>query len=146
MDYGIVVVAKGSEVGLKAAKEAVKIAKDKNYKEIYLLFVNDPNFYSGEGISVGKDDVSESLKHIGDAVISKLTDYIKKEDQDLEVRSIILYGATAEEIVKFLQVNKVDVFIIPKDKRGPIERSIVGGDIEPFYKEIAKLTNCVVVG
>jgi len=143
--YELVVVAKGSEIGHKAAKEAATIAKNKNIKTIHLLFVNDIDFYSGGGISYLKEELQKSLENIGDAIIRMLTETIKEHNPDVNIEKIELTGKTAEEILRFVNENEIDIFIIPKDKRGPIEKSIVGGDIEPFIEEIRKRTNVITI-
>ncbi len=143
--YELVVVAKGSEIGHKAAEEAAIIAKDKNIKTIHLLFVNDIDFYSGGGISYLKEELQKSLENIGDAIIRMLTETIKKHNPDVNIEKIELAGKTAEEILKFVNENEIDIFIIPKDKRGPIEKSLVGGEIEPFFDQIKERTNLIVV-
>ncbi|WP_022669989.1 universal stress protein [Hippea alviniae] len=143
--YELVVIAKGSDVGHKAAEEAAIIARDKNIDTIHLLFVNDIDFYSGGGILHLKEELQKSLENIGDAIIRMLTETIKKHNSNVNVKKIELSGKTAEEILKFVNENDINILIIPKDKRGPIEKSLVGGEIEPFFDQIRKRTNLIVV-
>ncbi|AEA33966.1 universal stress protein [Hippea maritima] len=143
--YEVVVIAKGSEAGVKAAKKAASIAKQKNKRRIHLVFVNDVDFYSGEGMGYVREDMAKSLENIGDAIMRKLEHAIKEEHQDVEIERIELHGKTAEEILKFLNENDIEILIIPKEERGPIEKSLTRGDIEPFFNEIQQRVKCILV-
>ncbi|WP_025270126.1 universal stress protein [Hippea sp. KM1] len=143
--YGLVVVAKGSEKGVEAARSAARIARKNNKDKVHLLFINDTDFYSGEGLGFVKDDLRKSMENIGDAIMRKLEHEIKKEYPEVEVERIELEGKTAEELMRFLKEHDIEVLIIPKEERGPIERSLTGGDIEPFFNEIQQRVKCILI-
>ncbi len=146
MEYGIVLIAKGSPNGEKAAQKAAQLAKEKSINTIHILFVNDTEFFKGGGFVHLEKELEKSLDNIGTIIMDKLEKVIKQSNSNIDIKRIELKGNTAEEILKFVNENKVDTLIIPKEERGPIEKSLTGGDIEPFFNEIKKkVKNLIIV-
>ena len=146
MEYKLVVVAKGSEVARKAIKKALEIAKNDGIDVIHLIFVNDTSFYSKSGYVNLERELERGIENISRIVLSKLEKMITDEDSGIRVGKVELKGKTAEEILKFVKTNKVDTLIIPKEERGPIEKSLTHGDIEPFFNEIKQnVENFIVI-
>ncbi len=146
MEYKLVVVAKGSEVAKKAIKKALEIAKNDGIDVIHLIFVNDTSFYSKSGYVNLERELERGIENISRIVLSKLEKMITDEDSGIRVGKVELKGKTAEEILKFVKTNKVDTLIIPKEERGPIEKSLTHGDIEPFFNEIKQnVENFIVI-
>ncbi len=143
----VVLVVKASEVGERGLLRSLDILKQKNCKNLSLLFVVDHDFFSGAGAGYVKANktVDEGLEGIADAILRKMEDMIEEQGSDVATERIILHGKTIEEIIKFVKENVVDVLIIPKDKRGPIEKFITGGDIGPFIEELESYVKEVVV-
>lgn len=143
----IVLIVKASEVGERALKKAIDILEQFKCKKLYLLFVVDNDFFSGvaSGYTKSKEDVEKGLEDIGDAILRKMEELVKESKKDVVTERVVLYGDTAEEILKFVKNNSIDMLIIPKDKRGPIEKSLTGGDVTRFMKEIEKYTIPVMV-
>ncbi len=144
MEYGLVVVAKGSEVGEKAVKKALEIAKERGINTIHLLFVNDTDFFSRGFVRLNRE-LEIGIENIGNVIMEKLEKTIRSFDNRISVKRIELKGKTAYEILKFVRENVVDILIIPKEERGPIERSLIHGDVEPFFNEIKQYVNNFVV-
>ncbi len=146
MEYKIVLVAKGSPVGQRAAKKAAEMAKEKNINTIHLLFVNDTDFYHSGGFVHLKKEIETGLKNIGAIIMEKLERIIRDSQNGIKVEKIALKGKTSEEILRFVSNNKIDTIIIPKDERGPIEKSLTRGEIEPFFNEIKeKVENLIII-
>ncbi len=146
MYYKLVVIAKGSDVGHRAARKAVEVAESEGIDTIYLLFVNDIDFYSGSSYVHFEKELEQGLKNIGNTVMDRLEQTIKSINEMIKVERIELVGSTAEKILEFVKTNKVETLIIPRDERGPIEKSLTGGDIEPFLDEIRRFVgNCIIV-
>ncbi len=146
MKYELVLIAKGSPNGEKAALKAASLSKERDINTVYLLFVNDTEFFKGGGFVHLDRELEKSLDNIGNIIMDKLERVIKENNSNIEVKRIELTGNTADEILKFVNENEVDTLIIPKDERGPIERSLTGGDIEPFFSEIKKkIKNLIIV-
>ncbi len=145
MEYELVVVAKGSEVGEKAVKRALEIAKEDNIRTIYLLFVNDTDFFSKGGYVRLEKELEAGIENIGKVIMEKLEDVIKSSDNQIKVERVELKGKTAEEILRFVKENVVKTLIVPKEERGPIERSLIHGDIEPFFNEIKQYVNNFII-
>ncbi len=143
----IVLIVKASDVGEKALKKALEKTKEYECDRLSLLFVVDKDFFSGDSSGYVKPDylVEKGLENIGDAILDNMEQIIKKTDENIRAERIVLHGRTADEILKFVQENKVDVLIVPKDKRGPIEKFLTGGDIYEFIKKIEKYTNTIIV-
>ena len=143
----IVLIVKASDVGEKALEKAVSIMKENNCNELTLLFVADMDFFSGNSSGYVKPDylVEKGLEGIGRAVLDSMEKTAKEIDENIETERIVLNGNTAEEILRFVKENKVDMLIIPKDKRGPIEKFLTGGDIGEFIGEIEKYTKAITV-
>ena len=146
MEYNLVVVAKGSEVAKKAVKKALEIAENDEIKVIYLIFVNDTNFYSKSGYVNLEKELEQGIKNISRIVLNKLEAIILNADNRIEVRKIELKGKTAEEILKFVKANRVKTLIVPKEERGPIEKSLTHGEVKPFFSEIKQnVENFIII-
>ncbi len=146
MEYKLVVVAKGSEVAKKAIKKALEIAKNDGIDEMHLIFVNDTSFYSKSGYVNLERELEQGIENISRVVLSKLEKIVSDEDDGIKVSKIELKGKTAKEILKFVKTNKVKTLVIPKEERGPIEKSLTHGDIEPFFNEIKQnVENFIVI-
>ncbi len=143
----VVLVVKASKVGERALKKALEIMQQRNCETLGLLFVIDEEFFRDAAIGyVRLDDVIEKgLEGIADAVLTKMERLIEKEGKPVKHERILLHGNTAEEVLKFVKENDVDILVIPRDKRGPIERFLVGGDITPFVRDIEKYCEVVLV-
>ncbi len=144
----VVLMVNPSEVGERALKKAIEIVKDNNCKKLGLLFVVDKEFFSGDSSGYVKPDflVEKGLEGIGDAILDNVENTIKKTGNvNINIERIILHGETAQEILKFVQSNDIDMFIIPKEKRGPIEKFITGGDIGEDIDKIEKYVKTVIV-
>ncbi len=144
----VVLMVKPSDVGGRALKKALDIMHENGCDKLGLLFVIDKEFFSGDSSGYVKPDflVEKGLEGIGDAILNNTEKTIKKiENGNINTERIILHGETAKEILQFVQNNSVDILIIPKDKRGPIEKFITGGDIDEFTKEIEKHTKLITV-
>jgi len=145
VEYELVVIAKGSEIGEKAVKKALEIAKENGFRTIHLLFVNDTDFFSKGSYVHLEKELELSIENIGKVIMEKLENIIKASDGQIDVERIELRGKTAEEILRFVKENTVKTLIIPKEERGPIERSLIHGDIEPFFNEIKQYVNNFIV-
>ncbi len=146
MKYELVLVAKGSPIGQKAAIKAAELSRDKNIKTIHILFVNDTEFFKSGGFVHLDKELERSLNRIGDIIMNKIEKIIKENNKNAEVKRIELKGKTAEQILNFVNENEIETLIVPKEERGPIERSLIGGDIEPFFNEIKKkVKNLIIV-
>ncbi len=143
----VVLIVKASKVGERALDEALKIMDQEKCEKLSLLFVVDEEFFKGAGASYLHTDelFRESMEEIGRAILDKMEMLIKKKAGDINYERIVLHGKTAEEILKFVKSNQIDILVLPRDRRGPIERFLIGGDITPFIKEIEKYTRVVVV-
>ncbi len=143
----VVLIAKGSKAGEAALFKALEIANELKCNKLFMLFVADNDFFAGDGsgFSKSEESVNEGLDAIGDAILRKLINIAKEMDEKIKVETIVLHGNTASEILDFVKNNKIDVLVIPRDKRGPIEKSLTGGDIEPFIKEISNYTKLILV-
>ncbi len=146
MEYDLVVVAKGSEVAKKAVKKALEIAENDGIKVIYLIFVNDTNFYSKSGYVNLEKELEQGIENISRIVLNKLEAIILNADNRIEVKKIELKGKTAEEILKFVKTNRVKTLIVPKEERGPIEKSLTHGEVKPFFSEIKQnVENFIII-
>jgi len=143
----IVLIVKASDIGEKALQKAVSIMKENNCDELSLLFVADMDFFSGNSSGYVKPDylVEKGLEGIGRAVLDNMEKTAQEIDKNIKTERIVLNGNTAEEILRFVKENKVDILIIPKDERGPIEKFLTGGDIGEFIDEIEKYTKVITV-
>ncbi len=143
----IVLVIKASEVGERALKKALDLLGEKRCSCLGLLFVVDHEFFSGSGSGYIKpnENIDKGLEGIADAILRKMEDYIEEHAKGVKTQRIILHGETAEEILNYVKSNNIDILVIPKDKRGPIEKYITGGEIEPFIEDISKHTKPIVV-
>ncbi len=146
MEYELVVIAKGSDVAERAVKRALDIAKKDRIGVIHIAFVNDTDFYSNIGYVNLEKELEQGIENIGNVIFDKLEMIIKNADDKIRAEKIELKGETAEEILKFVKTNKVKTIVIPKEERGPIEKSLTHGDIEPFFNEIKQnVENFIII-
>jgi nucleotide-binding universal stress UspA family protein len=143
----IILVVKTSEVGERALKKSMDIIEENGCNKLGLLFVVDHDFFSGAGASYVKSkyEVDKGLEGIADAILRTMKSTIKESGKNIQTEDIILHGKTAEEIIKYVKENNIDILIIPRAKRGPIEKFITGGDITPFIEELKQYTKPIVI-
>ncbi len=142
----VVLVVKASRVGERALEKALEIMEERNCDKLELVFVVDEEFFrDAVGYIKAYDIVEEGLEEIADAVLTKMERLIKKSGKPVNYERVILHGNTAEEILKFVKENSVDVVVLPKDKMGPIERFLMKDDITPFVKDIEHYAEVVLV-
>lgn len=144
----LVLVAKGSEIGRIALEKAVELFDKFGCKTLEILLVLDANFFSTglSGYTKPKTDAEIGLGHIDNVIFEKLENRAKQINKNINTKKVILEGKTAEEILKYVKRhNDIYAIIIPKEERGPIEKSLLGGEIMPFFEEIKKFTKLIVV-
>ncbi len=144
----LVLVAKGSKIGEVALEKAVDLYEKFKCSTLKILLVLDTDFFSTglSGYTKARTDAEIGFKHIDKVIFEKLENRAKQINKDINIEKVILKGKTAEEILKYVKRhNDIYTIIIPQDERGPIEKSLVGGEIAPFFEEISKYTKLVVV-
>jgi len=143
----LVCIAKGSPSGERAAKKAAEIAKKDGYNKISLLFIVDVDFLSKSltGYTKEENRAKEGLVHIGKTIMEKLKKIILDISPQVNIKRILREGSTAEVIRCFVKNNTIAKLVIPKEERGPIEKTLVGGDIESFIEELSNYTKIIIV-
>ncbi len=146
MEYKLVVLAKDCPSGRKAAKMASEIAKEENIDAVHLLFINDTDFFAGGGTAYLERELEQGLEHIGEAIFDKLEKIIKENNSDVNVNRIELKGKTSKVLFDFLDNNKISIFLVPLEERGPIERIVTSEDVSSYIDEIKeKVDKCIIV-
>lgn len=147
MQLEIACIAKGSPVGERAAKKAAEIARKNKYDKISLLFVVDVDFLSKGLAEYTKEEkvAKEGLIRIGITIMEKLKKIILDIFPQVNVRKIFREGSTAKVIECFVKDNTIGKLVIPREERGPIEKTLVGGDIESFIEELSNYTKIIIV-
>jgi len=144
----LVLVAKGSEIGGIALEKAVDLFEKFRCKTLKIVLVLDADFFSTglSGYTKPNADAKIGLEHIDNVIFEKLENRAKQINKNINIERVVLEGKTAEQILKYVkQHNDIYAIIIPQDERGPIEKSLLGGEIEPFFEEIKKSTKLIVV-
>jgi nucleotide-binding universal stress UspA family protein len=125
----ILVPVDGSEISLKAADEAVKLAK-KFGSEVIFLSVVEMNafFYSGKPIPINIIEVqAEFEKHATQEYEILLNTLVEKyRDTGLVLKTKVLNGLVDQEIEEFAKSENIDLIVMGRRGLSPVKRFIMG--------------------
>jgi len=135
MNYkSIICMVKGGESGTNAAKKALKIAKEKQLKVIFIFSADTENMLSGNFGIESNETASRGLDNIGKIIIGRFEDMAEKDG--VEYSSKIINENILSKLKRVIIYNKAGYLVIPAIERGPIEKLIIGDRVSEFIDEI----------
>jgi len=136
MDKEIICIVKGGKIGEKAVKKAIVIAKEESAKLI-LLFSSDTDYLLSGNFGISSDDIAtKGIENIGKTLINQYKD--EAEEAGIKVSSKIVEGNLLDELSKMIKRNNNSILLIPKLKRGPIEKFLIGSSIDEYIESLKK--------
>ena len=124
----IMVPLDGSELAACVLPHVEAIAKGCNPEEIILVRVVEPlHMHGGEEYGI----VQEERKKLEADSMDVAQDYLKRikrqlEDKGLMVKSAVIFGKAADELVDYVKNNNIDLVIIASHGRSGVSRWVWG--------------------
>ena len=127
----IVVPTDGSEVSMEAVNHAIYIAKKLN-SEIYAIYVVDISPFVGLPMEGSWEMITEVLREEGEEILKKVKELGEKEG--VEIKTKMLDGIPAEEIVRFAKEKNADLIVMGTTGKTGLERILLGSVAERVIK------------
>ncbi|WP_456471829.1 universal stress protein [Methanocaldococcus sp.] len=127
----IVVPTDGSEVSMEAVNHAIHIAKKLN-SEIYAIYVVDISPFVGLPMEGSWEMITEVLREEGEEILKKVKELGEKEG--VEIKTKMLDGIPAEEIVRFAKEKNADLIVMGTTGKTGLERILLGSVAERVIK------------
>ncbi|MFW5998400.1 MAG: universal stress protein [Halanaerobiaceae bacterium] len=129
----ILLAVDGSEKSMKAAEKARDLALSTGANLTLITVVAD-NFYYGspdfsQNMSPGQmqELIEESKKQAekkGEKILEEVETYMK--EKDIEVKKIIHYGDSAENICRVAEEDEFDLIVLADKGEGGVKRFLLG--------------------
>ncbi|MBI4685515.1 MAG: universal stress protein [Nitrospirae bacterium] len=125
----ILVPTDGSKIAQKAAKYAVKLAKETG-ADILLLSVIDKRFIVSRSISAIAspthliDTVEDYLKKAAEAYTKEIKELCKKNN--VQSKTLIRTGHPVEEIIKEAEKSKADLIVMGSHGKSALKAAVLG--------------------
>jgi nucleotide-binding universal stress UspA family protein len=140
----ILVGLDGSKHGLKAAREAVKLAKEFD-SELHLLTVTRPfkvtpklrQFLEAENLLGEPKYVLDAMT---DQIISEAKDIATKAKIE-NIKTVIREGKPARTLLKYAESNKIDLIVVGSRGVGELDAALLGS----VSQKVAMLSECTVM-
>jgi nucleotide-binding universal stress UspA family protein len=141
----ILVPHDGTEISNKAFERATEFAKAFNTEILLLHVIQDipvpPSLLLGNDrmlISRAKRSIAKELekgwnKMVHEKIIGKMSN-----DEKIKVRSEVVVGYPAEEIIKFAKSNKIDMIIVGSRRLEAISKIKALGSVARKVSEVAE--------
>jgi nucleotide-binding universal stress UspA family protein len=117
----ILIATDGSENNISAIKEGLRIAQACG-SEIYAVYVIDDSVLNQASLSDGETPVYDQLKEEGKRAVER----VKAMAGDVDVKTAVLEGKPAKEIVKFGADNGADLLVVGTTGKSHIESLLLG--------------------
>ena len=141
----ILVPHDGTEISNRAFERATEFAKASNTNILLLHVIQDipvpPSLLLGNDkmlISKAKRSIAKELekgwnKMVQEKIIGKMS-----EDEKIKIRSEVVVGSPAEEIIRFANTNKIDMIIVGSRRLETISKIKALGSVARKVSEIAE--------
>ena len=141
----ILVPHDGTEISNRAFERATEFAKASNTNILLLHVIQDipvpPSLLLGNDkmlISKAKRSIAKELekgwnKMVQEKIIGKMS-----KDEKIKIRSEVVVGSPAEEIIRFANTNKIDMIIVGSRRLETISKIKALGSVARKVSEIAE--------
>ncbi len=122
----ILVATDGSDVSLKAAAHAIKIAKALKTKVVCIHAVGIPPYYAESGRGDKVDEYYKEARRLAAIYLSKIVDLGLKEGIDIETDILIDVVSVPNAITDYASNEGVDMIVIGTHGRTGLKRLLLG--------------------
>ncbi|WP_421077025.1 universal stress protein [Methanothermococcus sp. Ax23] len=134
----ILIPTDSSEVSMEAAKHALEIAKAMNSR-VYAVYVVDIVPFIGLPTEGLWESMKEILEEEGKEALKKIED--KAKEMGVDIKSEILEGSPAKEIVDYAERKKVDLIVMGTTGKTGLDKLLLGSVAE----KVSKGAHCPVL-
>ncbi|WP_458747017.1 universal stress protein [Candidatus Nitrosocosmicus sp. T] len=146
----IVVTDDGTEASDMAIEKASELAEQMNVPLIILHVVNDIGIPASlilgndrPAIEVARVTIGKSIEKGWNQRADSIIDKLKKEKNIISISTYCLWGVASEEILKFVQDNKIDMVVMGTGKRLKGISKI--GALGSVTRKVSELADCPVL-
>ncbi len=116
----------GSETSLKAAKYAVRIAKQESAQIICIHAIGTPAYMSKYNYPPLVSSFYEEARKAAEEWFEKVREIAKKEGVDVETDTLPEVVSVTDAILSYAEDNKVDIIVIGTRGRTALKRFLLG--------------------
>ncbi|HEU5120426.1 MAG TPA: universal stress protein [Candidatus Nitrosocosmicus sp.] len=150
MISNIVVTDDGTEISDKAIEKASEIANQMDVPLILLHVIDDIGIPASlilgndrAAIEVARVTIGEAIEKGWNQRANTIIEKLKKETNITSVRSYCTWGVASEEILKFIEKNKIDIVVMGAGKRMKGISKI--GALGSVTRKVSELSQCPVL-
>jgi len=150
MISNIVVTDDGTENSDKAIEKASEIANQMDVPLILLHVIDDIGIPASlilgndrAAIEVARVTIGEAIEKGWNQRANTIIEKLKKETNITSVRSYCTWGVASEEILKFIEKNKIDIVVMGAGKRMKGISKI--GALGSVTRKVSELSQCPVL-
>ncbi|ATZ61131.2 MAG: universal stress protein [Methanosarcinales archaeon Met12] len=127
----ILIATDGSLQTGKAVKQGIELAKLLDAK-LYVVFVIDTSAFDFFSVDTAVEKAHDLLREKGEKITGAVEEMAKENDVD--VRSEVLVGQPAIEIVNFAEEGNIDLIVMGTLGKAGIERFLLGSVSEKVIR------------
>jgi nucleotide-binding universal stress UspA family protein len=146
----ILVTDDATEASDKAIEKASELAEQMNIPLILLHVINDIGIPASlilgndrAAIEVARVTIGKAIENGWNHRANTIIEELKKEKNITSIRSYCLWGVASEEILKFVEVNKIDMVVMGTGKRLKGISKI--GALGSVTRKVSELADCPVL-
>ena len=150
MIYDILVTDDGTEASDKAIEKASELAEQMNVPLILLHVIDDIGIPASlilgndrAAIEVARVTIGKALEKGWNQRANTIMEKFKKEKNITSIHSYCLWGFAPEEILKFVEDNKIDMVVMGSGKRLSGISKI--GALGSVTRKVSELADCPVL-
>ncbi len=137
----IVCATRGGEASYRAQNEAIKLAKERQARLIF-LYVVDLDFI-GDTAAPIVVDVEREVRGMGHFLLLMAKE--RAQEQGVEAEVVIREGKVREEIPKFLRECQADLLVLGRPQSESASRVFKEHEVTPFARMVQEATGVPVV-
>lgn len=116
----------GSEVSLRAAKFAIKIAKTEKSKIICIHVISTPTYISGYASPAALPSYYEEARKLAEIWLGHAVELARKEGVDLSTDIVVDAASVVDTIVNYAANENADLIVIGTRGRTGLKRFLIG--------------------
>jgi len=134
----ILVISLSSKHPLKAIQWGISLAKNYNAKLFIIHIIYNPFGLKGWNLPISSiKTLEEEFAHISRKAKEDLDKYIEAEDtKDLSIEEKVIEGSPGDEILSFIETERIDLLVIAAHEQGHFEHFVTGHEIRDFVRKM----------